>query len=120
MPVYLTIIANFFILLGFFIVFFSFKENSYASSIIEIDKSQKVISTGLYGVVRHPMYAGGVTMFLFSPFALGSLWTLPFALLFPVAICIRLVEEEKFLLENLPGYKDYCQKVRYRLIPMIW
>jgi protein-S-isoprenylcysteine O-methyltransferase Ste14 len=119
-PEHLTIIADFFIVLGFLIMFLSFKENSYASSIIEIDKEQKVISTGVYGIVRHPMYAGGVIMFLFTPLALGSLWSLPCVFLMSFMIAVRLTEEENFLSEHLAGYKDYCQKVRCRMMPMIW
>ena len=109
-----------FVVLGLLIVFLVFKANSFASATIEIGKEQKVISTGAYGVVRHPMYSGALLMLLFTPLALGSFWGL---LAFPpilVAIAVRLKEEEKFLSKNLAGYSEYCQKVKYRLIPNVW
>jgi protein-S-isoprenylcysteine O-methyltransferase Ste14 len=105
---------------GYLIVFMVFRENSYASRIIEIDKEHKVISTGLYSVVRHPMYLGVLIMYLPTPLALGSYWGLiPMALL-PVGLIFRIINEEKVLRENLEGYADYCMKTRYRLIPYIW
>ncbi len=119
-PLYLIIIGDIFVLLGFIIVFLVFKENSFASGIIETDKEQKVITTGPYRIVRHPMYTGGLLLLLFTPLALGSYWALIFALLLFVIIVIRLRYEEKFLMKNLSGYKEYCEKTRHRLIPFIW
>ena len=108
------------ILGGYFIIFMVFRQNSYASRIIEIDKEQKVITTGLYGIIRHPMYLGVLIMYLPTPLALGSYWGLiPMGLL-PVALVFRILNEEKVLSENLEGYKDYCRKTKYRLIPYIW
>jgi protein-S-isoprenylcysteine O-methyltransferase Ste14 len=119
-PVYLVIAGEIFVALGFFIIFLVFRENSYTSAIIEIDENQKVISTGPYAVVRHPMYSGALLMLLFTPLALGSFWDLLFVILIFTIIIWRLLDEEKFLSKNLPGYSAYCQKTSFRLIPMIW
>jgi protein-S-isoprenylcysteine O-methyltransferase Ste14 len=119
-PVEIIIITNIVILGGYLIIFNVFRQNSYASRIVEIDKEQKVITTGLYGVVRHPMYIGVLIMYMPTPLALGSYWGLiPMALL-PVALVLRILNEEKVLKENLEGYKEYCLKTKYRLIPYIW
>ncbi|MCK4818184.1 isoprenylcysteine carboxylmethyltransferase family protein [bacterium] len=119
-PTYIVITADFIVLSGYLIIFFVFKQNSYASRIIEVNENQQVISTGLYGVVRHPMYLGVLIMFLPTPIALGSYWALiPFAVL-PVSLVLRILNEEKVLSDNLQGYKEYCQKTRFRLIPFIW
>ncbi|MGA3061527.1 MAG: isoprenylcysteine carboxylmethyltransferase family protein [Candidatus Bathyarchaeia archaeon] len=119
-PAYLTIAGDVFVVLGLLTVFLVFKENSYTSVTIEVNKEQKVVSTGPYGVVRHPMYSGALLMMLFTPIALGSFWgLLAFIPMFAV-IAFRLLEEEKFLAKNLPGYDEYCQKVHYRLVPFIW
>ena len=119
-PIYITISADIIILLGYLIIFFVFKQNSYAANIIEVNENQKIISTGFYGIIRHPMYIGVLIMFIPTPIALGSYWGLiPFALL-PVSLILRILNEEKVLSENLKGYKEYCQKTRYRLIPFIW
>lgn len=120
MPAYISILADIVILLGYLIIFIVFRQNSYASRIIEVDKEQQVISTGLYGIVRHPMYVGVLIMYIPTPLALGSYWGLiPFALL-PLSLALRILNEEKVLSENLKGYKEYCQLTRYRLIPYIW
>lgn len=119
-PVYLVVIADVFVVLGFLIVFLVFKENSHASGIIEVSEGQQVITTGPYGIVRHPMYAGAFLMLLFTPIALGSfLGVLAVIPLFGI-IVLRLIDEEKFLAKNLPGYIGYCQMTRYRLVPFIW
>ena len=119
-PTYIVITADIMVLLGYLIILFVFKQNSYASLIIEVNENQKVISTGLYGVVRHPMYLGVLIMFLPTPIALGSYWALiPFAVL-PVLLILRILNEEKVLSNNLQGYKEYCQKTKFRLIPFIW
>lgn len=119
-PACLVIAANVFVLLGYLIVFFAMRENRYASRIIEVEKGQKVISTGPYAIVRHPMYTGVVPMFLFTPIALGSFWALIPFLFLPILLVFRILNEEKVLLKELPGYKEYCQKIHYRLIPLIW
>ena len=108
------------IALGFLFTFFVFKVNSYGASTIQVVEDQKVISTGPYALVRHPMYAGALVMLVGVPPALGSWWGLSvLALLLPVLIW-RLLEEEKFLAKNLPGYTEYQQQVHYRLIPYVW
>ena len=101
-------------------MFVVFRENSFASSIIEVGADQKVIDTGPYAVLRHPMYAGALLMFAGVPPALGAWWGL--VLLPPIAaiLAIRLLDEEKFLVRNLPGYAEYRTKVRYRLLPGVW
>lgn len=97
-----------------------FKENSFASSTIELAPEQKVISTGLYALVRHPMYMGGFFYLVGIPISLGSWWGLLVIVLMMPALIWRLLDEEKFLVKNLPGYAEYKNKVRYRLVPFIW
>jgi len=119
-PIHITLLACVVILLGYLIIFFVFRQNSYASRVIEVDEEQEVISTGMYSLVRHPMYVGVLIMYIPSPVALGSYWGLiPFALL-PLSLALRILNEEKVLKENLNGYTEYCKRIRYRLIPYIW
>jgi len=106
--------------LGFFGVFFVFRENSFTSATIELAPDQKVISTGPYTLVRHPMYAAALVMLLGIPIALGSWWGVPVIVAILPALIWRLLDEEKFLAENLPGYPEYQARVRYRLIPRVW
>jgi protein-S-isoprenylcysteine O-methyltransferase Ste14 len=106
--------------LGFLGVFFVFRQNSFTSATIELAPDQKVISTGPYALVRHPMYAAALVMLLGIPIALGSMWgLLVFVAILP-ALLWRLFDEEKFLAKNLPGYREYQTRVRYRLIPRVW
>ncbi len=106
--------------LSFYVDFLVFKENPFSSATIEVAQDQRVISTGPYAVVRHPMYGGGLLLFLGMPLALGSAYgLLAFVAALP-ALLWRLSDEERLLVRNLPGYRDYCARVRWRLIPGIY
>ncbi|MGH6737480.1 MAG: methyltransferase family protein [Bradyrhizobium sp.] len=106
--------------LGWLGIFFVFRENSFTSATIELAADQKLISTGPYALVRHPMYATALVMLLGIPLSLGSWWgVLIIAAIIP-ALIWRLLDEEQFLARNLPGYVEYQAKVRYRLLPLIW
>ena len=96
------------------------RENAYISRTIEVQENQKVIDTGLYGVVRHPMYTATIFMFLAVPLILGSLYSFLIFLIYPFIIVVRILNEEKLLTEQLEGYADYKQRVRYRLLPFLW
>ena len=96
------------------------RENTYLSRTIEVQEGQKVIDTGLYGIVRHPMYSVTLLLFFSMPIVLGSVWSFLIFLVYPFIIAARLLDEEKFLEEELEGYREYKQKVKYRLIPFIW
>jgi len=115
-----VIAADAAVLLGFLIQFRAFKENSFASAVVVIVPQQRLISTGPYAAVRHPMYVGALVVNFFTPVALGSWWALPFALAWLIVIRLRLLDEEDLLRQSLPGYEEYCQKVQHRLIPYIW
>lgn len=119
-PTWLVILASILFLIGYVMYAEVMRENAYLSRTVEVQEDQKVISTGLYGVVRHPMYLATLFMFLPLPLILGSLFGLiPFAI-YPIIIVIRIVNEEKVLTEGLAGYAEYKNKVKYRLIPFIW
>lgn len=119
-PLPIVAAGNVLIAIGYAIIFLVYKENTFTSATIEVAKDQRVISTGPYALVRHPMYAGGLLYLLGMPLALGSWWGLaPFAATLPFLIW-RLVDEEEFLARNLPGYAEYRDKVRFRLIPGVW
>ena len=96
------------------------RENTYLSRTVEVQEEQKVIDTGLYGIVRHPMYTATILMFLAMPLVLGSVIALVVFLIYPAVIAARIGNEEQVLLEGLPGYAEYRQKVKYRLLPFIW
>lgn len=119
-PVWVVIIAVGLFLIGYVMYAFVLKQNAYLSRTIKVEANQKVISTGLYGVVRHPMYLATLLMFLPMPLILGSFYGLIAFTLYPVIIVIRLLNEEKVLCCELDGYKEYQDKVKYRLIPFIW
>jgi len=119
-PFYLSFSGDIFVVFGFLVIFLVFNENRYTSVLIEVESKQKVISSGPYSRVRHPMYSGALLMLFFIPLALGSIWGLLAFLPIISAIPLRILAEEKFLQQNLDGYLDYCKKVRYRLIPLVW
>lgn len=96
------------------------RENAYLSRTVEIQEGQKVVDTGMYGVVRHPMYMTTILMFLAMPLVLGSYVAFAVMLLYPLVLVPRILNEEKVLCEGLPGYEAYMKKVRYRLMPLIW
>jgi len=119
-PALLVMTGDGFVAVGLLVIFLVFRENSHASNIIEVREGQKTISTGPYALVRHPMYAGALLMLFFTPLALGSYGGLLPFIPISLAIAFRFLEEEKFLRKNLPGYDEYCRKVRYHVIPFIW
>lgn len=96
------------------------RENAYLSRTIKVEEGQKVVDTGLYGIVRHPMYAATLLLFLMMPLVLGSWYALIPMAFYPVIISVRLLDEEKLLTKELDGYEAYKKKVKYRLIPFIW
>jgi protein-S-isoprenylcysteine O-methyltransferase Ste14 len=119
-PLPVVVAGDILVALGFLAVFLVFRENSYASAVIEVGAEQKVIDTGPYALVRHPMYAGALVLLAGIPLALGSFWGL--LALAPLAAVIvwRLLDEESFLVQQLPGYTAYRTRTRYRLIPFVW
>ena len=119
-PLWLTILSQLFVLGGYLITLWVMKENSFASRTVQIEEGQRVISTGPYRLVRHPMYSGAVLMLLFTPLALGSWLALPGYLLVIPLIVLRLLNEENMLRHYLPGYSDYCLRTRSRLLPLLW
>jgi protein-S-isoprenylcysteine O-methyltransferase Ste14 len=115
-----VLIGDALVLLGWLGIFFVFRANSFSSATIELSADQRVISTGPYAWVRHPMYATALLMLVGIPIALGSWWgLLVIVAMLPVLIW-RLIDEERFLVANLPGYTEYQHQVRYRLLPLIW
>jgi protein-S-isoprenylcysteine O-methyltransferase Ste14 len=119
-PVLIIVIAEILVCVGYLFVVLVFKENQYASRIIEVVEGQKVIQTGPYRIVRHPMYLGSTLMYVASPLALGSYWAMiPALFIIPIFIA-RINNEEKVLVMELDGYSEYRGKTRYRLIPGIW
>jgi len=119
-PTWLVIVADVLVFAGYCIFVWVLRENSYASRTVQVEQGQKVVSSGPYALVRHPMYTGSVLMYMASPLALGSYWAiLPTLLIVPILVA-RIINEEKVLLRDLPGYADYQRKTPYRLAPGIW
>ena len=112
--------GNALVLLGWLGIFFVFRENSFASATIESTEDQRVISTGLYAWVRHPMYATLLLMLLGMPVALGSWWGVLVVIAIVPALIWRLTDEERFLVNHLPDYSEYQRRVRYRVLPRVW
>jgi protein-S-isoprenylcysteine O-methyltransferase Ste14 len=119
-PVPAVIAASVALLVGYGMYAEVMRENAYLSRTVEVQEGQKVIDTGLYGIVRHPMYLATILLFLSIPLVLESWISLLFFAFYPVVIVIRILNEEKVLTENLEGYSRYKEKVKYRLLPYIW
>lgn len=120
LPVVVCIIGTVLFLLSYLAYAEVLRENAYLSRTIEVQEGQHVVDTGMYGIVRHPMYAVTIVLFLSMPLVLGSLIAFLIFLLYIPIIVKRLLHEEKFLAKELAGYEEYMQKVKYRLIPFIW
>ena len=115
-----VVAADVLVVLGFALIARVYRENTFSSATIQIAANQTVVSTGPYAIVRHPMYAGGLLYLGATPLALGSFWGLiPIAAILPLLIW-RLLDEERYLARELPGYVDYQRRVRYRLVPFVW
>ena len=108
------------IAIGFYLIFLVYRENTFTSATIEVAEDQKVISTGPYALIRHPMYASAFLYLVGTPLALGSYWGLLALLLMMSFLIWRLFDEEKFLARNLPGYTEYQEQVQHRLVPYVW
>jgi len=119
-PVVAVLASDVIVFAGYCIFFLTLRENSYASRIIEVMPGQKVITTGPYAVVRHPMYLGVILMTLFTPPALGSFWGVAIVIPVVAMILLRIRNEEELLLRELPGYREYCIRTPYRLVPGVW
>jgi protein-S-isoprenylcysteine O-methyltransferase Ste14 len=120
MPMAVTVASSVLFLLAYGLYAEVLRENAYLSRTVKVEEGQTVISTGLYGIVRHPMYAATILLFIMMPLVLGSWYAAIIFLAYPVLIVIRLLGEEKLLLKELPGYGQYREKVKYRIIPFIW
>jgi protein-S-isoprenylcysteine O-methyltransferase Ste14 len=120
MPTSVVILGDVLIVLAYLGFYLVFRENTYSAATIQVSEGQKVVSTGPYAVVRHPMYSWALLMMLGIPLALGSWWGLLIVVPGVAGIVARLLDEEQFLVRKLAGYSDYMRKVRYRLVPLIW
>lgn len=120
MPKAVNIVASILFLLAYGIYAEVMRENAYLSRTIQVQEDQTVVDTGLYGIVRHPMYTATILLFSMIPLILGSWYALIPFVFYPVVIIIRLSDEEALLKKSLPGYEAYCQKVTYRLLPFLW
>ncbi|MBV8861388.1 MAG: isoprenylcysteine carboxylmethyltransferase family protein [Mycobacterium sp.] len=119
-PTALIVVGDILVAVGLGVAMLVIIQNSYASANINVEVEQTVVTTGLYGLVRHPMYAGNVIMMLGVPLALGSYWGLVFVIPGVVVLALRIRDEEVLLEQQLPGYGDYEQQVHYRLVPHVW
>lgn len=114
------VLGNVVILLFFWFIFWVTRVNSFAASTIRVEKDQRVIDTGPYASVRHPMYAGAIWLFVGMPLALGSWWPIGLIVLVMPVLVWRLLDEERILQRDLPGYSEYMRRVRFRLVPFVW
>lgn len=119
-PAWVSITAGVVMFLSYVLVFRTMQVNSFLSRVIEVAEDQRVINTDVYGIVRHPMYVGMIVLYAISPRVLGSWWAVIPALVIIPVIVARILDEEKALEQDLPGYVEYKQKVKYRLIPFVW
>jgi protein-S-isoprenylcysteine O-methyltransferase Ste14 len=119
-PAWVSILADGLVLAGYLITFWVLTVNSFLSRTVEVDAEQKVVTTGPYAIVRHPMYFGVALLYLASPLALGSYWAILPALMIIPLLAARIRNEEDVLLRDLSGYAEYRQKVKYRLLPGVW
>ena len=119
-PTWMVLLSDALVLTGYWIFFLTMRENSFAARTIRVEEGQKVISTGPYAVVRHPMYVGVSLMMLFAPLALGSWWALIPALTTPPSLMLRILDEERAMVAELPGYAEYRARVRWKLVPGVW
>jgi protein-S-isoprenylcysteine O-methyltransferase Ste14 len=119
-PAWVSIVGDAIIVLSYLAIFWVIKTNSWAASNIRVEADQKVIDTGPYAYVRHPMYAGAVWLFVGIPLALGSWWSVGLLIPFSAVLLWRLLDEERILARDLPGYAEYLRKVKDRLIPHVW
>ena len=119
-PTWVVITASILFLLAYALYAEVMRENAYLSRTVRVEEGQTVVDTGLYGIVRHPMYAVTIWLFLMIPLILGSWYALAVFAFYPAIIVVRLKDEEELLTRELPGYAEYKQKVKYRLVPYIW
>lgn len=120
MPAWVVITASVLFLVAYALYAEVMRENAYLSRAVKVEEGQTVVDTGLYGIVRHPMYAVTILLFLMIPLVLGSWYALIAFGFYPAIIIVRLTDEEKLLTKELPGYGEYKQKVKYRIIPFVW
>ena len=120
LPNVVIIISSILFIIAYILYAEVLRENTYLSRTIEVQNNQKVIDTGLYGIVRHPMYAATILLFLTMPLVLGSIFSFLIFLIYPIIIAKRIKNEEAVLEKDLKGYADYKKKVRYKLIPFVW
>ncbi len=119
-PWYISVIGDALVAFSFYIFYLVSKVNTYAAANVRVEEGQQVVSTGMYALVRHPIYLGALFLVIGTPLALGSWWALLLVLLSVPVLYFRIANEEKVLIRGLPGYIEYTQRVRYRLIPFIW
>lgn len=120
MPTWVVITASVLFLVAYALYAEVMRENAYLSRTIKVEEGQTVVDTGMYGIVRHPMYAVTILLFLMIPLVLGSWYTLIAFAFYPAIIIVRLKDEEELLTRELPGYSEYKQKVKYRIVPFVW
>jgi protein-S-isoprenylcysteine O-methyltransferase Ste14 len=119
-PTWLVLVSDAIVLLSYILFMLVLRENEFAGRTVEVEQRQRVIASGPYSLVRHPMYLAVLLMYGFSPLALGSFWAMIIVAILPAVLIARIVNEEKVLLRDLDGYAEYCKVVHYRLIPGIW